>query len=624
MTQHKPKKTFSRRLSLNIVFYVSVLFLICLAIVAISSHKLITDEATRSAENMLHATINEIEVPLTVVEVSTKASADVSRLVLADSGALRDIVTNMVSRNRLIVGSTIALVPHDGVGFCSPYAYRDSLSGPVRYKHLEEGGYDYTQEDWFSVPYATRSPYWSNPYFDAFGAGCLMTTYSVPILDADSNVLAVITSDLPLDWVEGKVSSIRPYENSYASILCPNGIVLGIKDSALQEEGDSLTVTNDQLATIIDEMRRGGDSMMRFRSHNNLCFAVYGPLHNGWSLSIVCNYRDVLYRTSQMNLILVLIGIAGLLVMFFICYRTIRHITKPIAELSQSAHSIAEGNFHTPLPEIVSQDEMLELRDAFDYMQVSLDKYLTELRTTTADKMRMEGELNVARKIQLGILNTQFPDNLSALLIPAKEVGGDLYDFAREDNRIYFSIGDVSGKGVPAAIMMAICRAALRFVGKMGFNTAQVMSRINNGIAESNANCMFVTLFLGCYDTVSGTLEYCNAGHDPIIVIPPQGSPYLLPTKPNLAAGILLGFDYESQTVQLLPGTRLLLYTDGVTEAEDAQHHQFGMDRLMAFAASLKSTESDAEVVKQLHGAVLQFAQGAEQSDDITILSISL
>lgn len=620
-------KSFSKRLSLNIVLMVSMIFIIALAIVAVSSHKLIAEEATRSAQNMLHAAISEMELPLNTIEVSTKATAEIAPYTFGSPDDIQQLTCAMVSRNPMIVGCAIAFAPnaYPGHELFSPYCYRDSADGSIITTQLEHNGHDYTKEEWFSVPFKTRKPHWSSPYFDANGGKQFMTTYSCPIFDAEGNVQAIITADLPLKWMEAKINGIRPYEHSFASILCPNGTVLGIRDSALLRESRNIVADNKQIADIVNQMRKGNDSVMRFSDRGEVSFAVFGPLHNGWSLSIICSYRDVLERNSRMHMILILIGLVGLAGMFLLCYRSIRRLTRPITDLSTSALNMAKGDFNAALPEIHSHDEMLQLRDAFAYLQRSLTNYIAELKTTAAANSRMEGELSVARDIQLGMLSNNFPPQLHALLEPAKEVGGDLYDFHKEGNRIYFTIGDVSGKGVPAALLMAITRASLHFVTNRGMRLQDVVSAVNKSICEANSNNMFVTAFIGRLDLDTGELIYCNAGHNPIIIAPADGDAYYLKAKPNLALGIFPDFEYEDERLQVNGDAHLLLYTDGVTEAEKQDHTQFGEDRLLEYVRQVTKHDPKAtaqQLTDGLYSAVRQFTGDIPQNDDITILTI--
>lgn len=337
---------------------------------------------------------------------------------------------------------------------------------------------------------------------------------------------------------------------------------------------------------------------------------------------------ELLIHSVPMQVTLFLSGLISFVVFYIICRAVINHMTSPITELSDAALNMAKGDFKAQLPEIHSEDEMQTLHDSFVFLQNSIVDYIEELKVTTTANERMESELNVARNIQMGMLSTDFPPQTYALLVPAKEVGGDLYDFVLKDNHLYFAIGDVSGKGVPASLMMAITRAALRFVSGGG-HLDEKLVRINNGVCEGNRYGMFVTLLVGHIDLKTGLMDYCNAGHNPILILPPNGEPFLLKAKPNIAIGLMGGFKYETESIQLEKGTRIVAYTDGVTEAERADFTQYGTERLMQWARNLMNTESGAPqeekaVVESLYDSVKTFAEGNAQNDDITLVSIKL
>ena len=323
-------------------------------------------------------------------------------------------------------------------------------------------------------------------------------------------------------------------------------------------------------------------------------------------------------------LILVLVAIVGLVIVFFVCRREIRRMTRPVTELSVSALNMAKGNFKALLPDISSQDEMRRLRDSFVYLQNSISDYIGQLKTTKSDNERMESELNVARTIQMGMLCTDFPPQLHAVLKPAKEVGGDLYDFIRKGDVLHFAVGDVSGKGVPASLVMSITRAMLHFVATLDLPLNESVSRINNSVADTNSNDMFVTLFIGRINMKTLRMDYCNAGHNPPVIIPPGGEPRFLPVKSNLAAGLLEHFPYQDESIDLEPGTRLVAYTDGVTEAENSLLELYGEDRLLEAIGQLKADMSEEAVVKSLYQSVKTFTGRHPQSDDITIMSLQV
>lgn len=627
----KRKRSFSGRLSRNILFMVSILFIIALSIAAVSSHMLIAEEATRTAEYILKSSVAEIENELIKVEAAAAVESLIARDNMDKDDYIYYVTQQIVSQVPHIVGSAVAYREglHRGDKWFSPYSYKDLLTDSVMSKQLGNENYDYFTMDWYTCPVRDMRACWTEPYFDEGGANRLMTTYSIPLVSQKGKVDAVVTADLDLEWLAEKVDSIRPYANSGMILVSRNGrYISNSVDTAMAGTSFYETVghsDNDELKEIAREMKNGGSGVLRFSIGNAVSFAVFGPLNNGWSAAIICQYRDVLERSSQMHMVIILIGLVGLLILFIACYITIKRLTRPITELSVSALNMAKGNFKAQLPNITSNDEMLQLRNSFAFMQTSLDNYITELKTTTEANTRMEGELNVARDIQMSMLSKNFPNNLFAMVEPAKEVGGDLYDFSVHDNRICFSVGDVSGKGVPAAMVMAITRSASSFFAGMDLPLNQVASHINAAIANNNEMGMFVTFFTARFDLATRKLTFCNAGHNPIIVCPPDADPYFLKAKSNLALGLFADFAYEEESIDLQPGTRLVLYTDGVSEAEKCDKELFGDDRLLAWAKeSCLQQPTDEDVVKHLYSTVKSFVDGNDANDDITIMSITL
>ncbi len=247
-----------------------------------------------------------------------------------------------------------------------------------------------------------------------------------------------------------------------------------------------------------------------------------------------------------------------------------------------------------------------------------------QIRNVIVKQAGMESELNIASLIQLGILPRDFPKNdkveLNAFLHPAKEVGGDLYDFFIDGDTLHFAIGDVSGKGVPASLVMAITKSALRLSEGMNLSVAEVMSKINNHIESGNINSMFVTMFIGRLNLKTGELTYCNAGHNPLVIAEKGKLARFLDTKPNLAVGLFADFPFEMQTIQLTEGTHLVLYTDGVTEAETVDKQFYGEGRLLTCVD--KSILESSNVAQAVMNDVKLFVKNNEQNDDITIMSI--
>ena len=245
---------------------------------------------------------------------------------------------------------------------------------------------------------------------------------------------------------------------------------------------------------------------------------------------------------------------------------------------------------------------------------------------------RMESELNIARGIQMAMLPTRFPPfddvpNLSAygVVIPAKEIGGDLFDFYLRENKLFFCIGDVSGKGVPASLVMAMTRSLFRSFTSYLDSPAQVVTQMNNSLSgEGNDQNMFVTLFLGILELNTGKLRYCNAGHDEPIKVESQKSKVeSIPCKANLPLGVMADYPYEEQMTQLAVGDTLFLYTDGLTEAEDSNHALFGLERITErLQTTSDGLQEPRTMIADMQEAVHAFVGQAQQSDDLTMFAV--
>ena len=253
------------------------------------------------------------------------------------------------------------------------------------------------------------------------------------------------------------------------------------------------------------------------------------------------------------------------------------------------------------------------------------------LMETTAQNERMESELQIASTIQMAMLPKVFPPfmdrldlNIYGIVDPAKEIGGDLYDFYVRHNKLFFCIGDVSGKGVPAALVMAMTRSLFRSITSHEEDPAVIMRKMNKAIVDQNTQNMFLTLFLGVLDCETGTLGYCNAGHNAPVAISDEGLAISeLEVVPNLPLGIEPEFVFTAQEMQLQHGDTLFLYTDGLTEAENTRHELFGEDRMMhALKDEKMQGLSPRHMVERMKTMVEDYREGADQSDDLTMLVV--
>lgn len=535
-------------------------------------------EMVKQAESAVSQVIGDIEDMLSRTAVVPENAAWVVKDNIRKPQEMFDITRKVVSNNDRIVGCAVAFesrfYPSKGHWF-SPYSFKRA-DGTVSTIQMGGEDYDYFSMEWYTQPLSLGKSCWSEPYYDEGGGEMLMTTRSVPVADEQGHIYAVVTSDISLDTLSGMLSSIVPYEGAHAYLLSKKGIFVSHPDPEWimkKSFRDMATdLADDRVIDIGEKMLAGESGSLSFQMEDRtIKFVVYAPLSNGWSLALVCPFDRVFSILGRINRViwLFLLLIAALL------YFAIRYIRK-----------------------------------------------------TTMSKQRMESELSIASEIQNEMLAKNFPQagpvDLYAMLQPARETGGDLYDFYVKEDRVYISVGDVSGKGVPAALFMAITRSVVRFIAGLGFNPEQVVNRINRTFCASNTSSMFVTLFVATIDLRTLEMEFCNAGHNPIVVLEPGKPARFLHAKTNIAAGLMEDFGYQGETLTLSRGTSLLLYTDGVTEAENIEHEQYGEQRLLDFCNKISSGMTAKEVVTELHQSVRDFADIAPQNDDITILYVKL
>jgi phosphoserine phosphatase RsbU/P len=357
---------------------------------------------------------------------------------------------------------------------------------------------------------------------------------------------------------------------------------------------------------------------------------VAGYVHVGMDRSLI---RSRIWSAvaTQQGLMFIIFSLSVL-----VAYALVNRISQPLKQLEAHAGRLATQDFSEPVtrPSDIddlptkSRDEVGKLAQSFITMEHALRQSVRDLKETTAAKERIESELKIARDIQMSMVPKTFPPfphrpefELYATLVPAREVGGDFYDFLFiDDHHLCFVIGDVSGKGVPAALFMAVTRTLFRTVASKVSSPDKILSLLNHEICRGNDSCMFVTVFCAVLDIRTGEVEYSNGGHN---------LPYLVShdetTTLKNTGGMALGFTedatYRSEKIVLQAGDGLFLYTDGVTEAMDETGNQFSELRLEDFLHQ----SNGSSVTELIHGAVdkvKSHAAGAAQSDDITALAI--
>lgn len=545
------------------------------------SRKGMQEEANKRAESQLEATQNKIMDIINQAEAAVRNSMWIAQWCLNVPDSLHRVAQRIVEDNPVVVGSTVALVP----GYLprrplfSPYVFEEP-GGALRFSSLATPEYDYPSQEWFVKALENETGYWSEPYIDTGGGDILMTTFSMPIKDASGVTAAVLTADISLDWLTDLVGNLTVYPNAFNMVLSREGKIMVCPVETLV-----MTKTVNEMASQMDDsvstkklnsaMLSGesGHAHIKYRGANN--YVYFAPVkRTGWSMSIVIPEDEIFSNLKRVGLMVTIFQVLGILMLILMFRSMFRH-----------------------------------------YEQ---NKKLNEQRE------RMEGDLHIASGIQMSMVPKVFPPfperhdlDMAADIVPAREVGGDLYDYFIRDEKLFFCIGDVSGKGVPASLVMAVTRTTFRNLSASEDSPGKIVRGMNESLCAMNESSMFVTFFCGVLDLASGTLRYCNAGHNPPLIL--TRSMQFLPVEPNLPLGIMSGMEFKEQGISFRYDDALFLYTDGLTEAENADHMQFGEERMKMV---LHGRKGAYEHLKNMEREVASFVGGAPQSDDLTMLFI--
>lgn len=376
---------------------------------------------------------------------------------------------------------------------------------------------------------------------------------------------------------------------------------------------------------------------------NILLFAVITVM--GWSFTYGLAYfvDKMLHHapaddTSEVVDYVIGISMSMMYVMFGILAIAIASVVRlhlnGLSHIADAAEAIANGDFDTPLPKIHQHTEVRMLRDSFVKMQNALKQYVMDLRNATEQKVSMQRDIEITAQIQQGMLPTNLEErediDVHGRLTPAKIVGGDLYDFfirkasndyGAIDDYLFFCVGDVSGKGVPASLLMSVTTHMVRNMSRRTTDTRRICNSINATIAERNNYNMFCTLFVGVLNLRTGRLNYCNAGHNPPAIVSDGKAEFMTP-EVNIPIGVDKTTKYKSQTMYLSKGDILFLYTDGLNEAENVNKDLFGNEATLKAISAASNSTSMKVLTANVLATVNAFADGTVQSDDLTMVAI--
>ena len=634
------KKSLSNRISVWIVLFAGLIFITALGVFFNESRKAVKAEAINHATQTLDNTVQRVENILNQVKVATDNTDWLITRHLDAPDSMFVYSRRILENNPNLNGCSISFEPfffsQKGLYFS---AYSLKANGTILTTQEGNDHYQYFYMDWYQLPKLLDKPCWTEPFSDYnpddISSPEMIISYCKPVKDKQGTYIGTISVDLSLEWLSQTISSVKPYPNSYSIMIGKGGTFFVHPDTTKLFYQTIFTQTLLEPDTAITNlghaMQAGEEGVRQLTINGKNCYVLYKPLSDtGWSVAIVCPVQDIF--SGYFNLVNTMVGIViiGLLLMLMIFSGIISKQMEPLEELAYQAEAIASGRFDEDLTELHRNDEIGQLSNSFRDMQRSLVKQIEELKLVNEQKGRIEGELKIARDIQMTMLPKKYPpfperDDIDVFgqLTPAKEVGGDLFDFYIRDEKLLFCIGDVSGKGVPASLYMVVTKALFRTISAHESSPDRIIFNLNEVMSQENDSNMFVTLFVGVLDLPTGRLHYCNAGHDAPLLIGNTGAG-MLPVDSNLPVGVMQGWKFSKQETVMDPDTVVFLYTDGLNEAENINHEQFNMTRVLDLARKIQRDHifKTTAIVGQMTDTVHAFVGDAEQSDDLTMLAI--
>ena len=511
---------------------------------------------------------------------------------------------------------------------------------------LKTNTFDPRTRGWYNAAKDAGELTWTDVFADNSGRG-LAITCAAPFYGPDGRLFGIIGAGMELDVLKEIVVEARQGETGFGFISNESGKII-IGDMVTVTDGEIQSPSLNQLlpAETAGRVRSGAEGIERVLIDDVDCFIAYAPFDTlPWSLSVVMSVEEVvapaieseqhiigltgealigidriIYIALAVFVLALLLTIAGNI---FLAHRMASGLAKPIIELNNGAGIIGAGDLDYRL-DVKTGDEIETLSDAFNTM-------IANIKTITADKERIGAELDVATRIQAGMLPCIFPAfpdraefDIYASMLPAKEVGGDFYDFFLiNEDTLAVVMADVSGKGVPAALFMVIAKTLLKNNAQDGKSPKEVFETVNNMLCENNDASMFVTAFMGYLDIPSGRFSYVNAGHNQPLLKRAHGKFEWLNEKPGFVLAGMDDMSYKQHEIILNTTDTLFLYTDGITEAVNNEYELFSDPYLLETANRYQDLPLK-EFTVSIKREIDKFAEGAEQADDITMLVLKI
>ncbi len=633
----KIRLSFQLRLYLYILLFILVIFGSIAVVFFFYGRKVEEKNAILYTQAQQNIKLQKLEDELSTVEISVRSVIEQQKLFpKRKKRKMLKFAGQLIKDNPLMLGVGYIDLRVDTIKYGSAhldYIYEDDRDSIV-HNCIPKEKYDYTKMSWYKAVLQNRQGEWTEPYIDNTGTHQAIVSYVMAMRDTLDRVIGVVVADVALDSLAAKGRGVKPFEDSYSFILSKNGVVIFHPNTQYTMKEDIFSLGrrlhDDNYKVIGHHMLTGKGGYLRSELDGDDVLICYAPIpHVGWSVASVSTYSDIMSKIDSITFTILFILIIGI-VLLLLCLRIlVINMVRPIRQMTDAAYLIAKGDFNTSMPKMSNDDEFGKLRNAFVHMQDNLKTYIKNLKSATAARERINGELMMAHRIQMEMIPSDFVltqgyenIDIDAFLTPARKVGGDFYDFDLKDGKIFFTIGDVSGKGMAAAMVMSMTCTLFRSLISKHDSPSEMMGIINEALLRNNQTNIFVTMFLAVLDTNTGEMVYCNAGHNaPYLFSETEGCSNL-PMHPKLPLGLFGNVNYMEEKYTMHKGQSLLLYTDGLTEAENTEKNQMGTQRLEHILDTI-SGKTSHEIITTIREQLRLFVGKAEQSDDLTIFAIN-
>jgi sigma-B regulation protein RsbU (phosphoserine phosphatase) len=582
-------------------------------------------------ENAINKSV-EVENKITHYIVSAQEiSGNVGTQVLFyhKQKSLDKFLRNVLKQNPKLSGVRLEFTHDNKAVFLSMFNKNGEIETFDQPEYCNFPNYDIIKESVLKE----REGQWSDPFYCPLDTTLLVASYTSPIYTEEKEIIGYLSAQINLDFLSHLKFKLETEKGGMFFILSKDGTFLAHPDSSWIMAKNIYNVSDE---IITPERKSEYESLMRSHQHGSgfarprafnyeKAWFHFAPVpYTYWTIVIVIPAKQLFSELDLLFRNIVIISFLGLLIIIAIIFLIFRKMLSPLASIAKSIKRVSSGQI------LVSnqKNEIEMLSSSLHDLQQNYNKHLSEQTQSKKDRRKIEKDLKSAKEIQTAIIPAEFtagpecPEiDLYATLDPAETIGGDLYDYFFIDSRkLLFTMGDVSGKGIPAALFMAVAHTLIKSKSK-GLKASQIIEQVNNELSLQNSNQNFLTLFLGILDIETGELSYCNAAHNYPFVLTRNHEIHVLDKTHGLPIGVYSSKSYSGDTGMLKRGDRLILYTDGVTDCRNENDELFGTKNLQQCIKGMPDL-SAKDSTQYILDCLKEFRGSADQSDDLSLMII--